>query len=229
MTEEFRDLIKKGLVPDIFKMERAYHLHKVIGDNADTLNEYANGNFGELFGTVQAAMESEAVLAVARVYDTPRRHPTRCIRRALELMEHNSEQLPEIVDAYNAQLDLEKFGASAEIVQSASLGKAKFIPLCVPYIRQILDSEEVRSKVMRLKDLRDKCYAHNDLASFSGPTWDELNELIVQAQQFVSVIGSAFFSTAYTIDNSYSLSSDAQKPSRALNRLATLLSQGDYQ
>lgn len=229
-TEELNDIIKNGLVSDIFKMERAYYLHKAIGDNADILNESANGNFGELFGAVQGAMESEAVLAVARVYEKPgKRHPTRCIRRALDLMEQNSEELPDIVEAYNTQLHLEGFGASAEVVRSVSLGKAEFIKLYVPYIRDSLNSDEILSKVERLKDLRDKRIAHNDPAAIVGPTWDALNELILQAQQFVGVVGCAFFSTVYINNDSCLLSSDAQRPSRALNRLATLLSQGHGQ
>ena len=229
-TEELKDIIKNGLVSDIFKMERAYHLHKAIGDNADIFDDSANGNFGELFGTVQGAMESEAVLAVARVYEKPgKRHPTRCIRRALDLMEQNSEELPDIVEAYNTQLHLEGFGACTEVVRSVSLGKAQFITLYVPYIRDILNSDEILSKVGRLKDLRDKRIAHNDPAAIVGPTWDALNELILQAQQFVGVVGWAFFGTVYIIDDSYLLSSDAQRPSRALNRLVTLLSQGHGQ
>ena len=65
-TQELQDIIKNGLVPDILKMERAYFLHKEIGDNAEILNACQNGSFGELFGAFQMAMESEAVLAVAR-------------------------------------------------------------------------------------------------------------------------------------------------------------------
>ena len=116
-TEELKDIIKNGLVSDILKMERAYFLHKAIGTNADILNASENGSFGELFGAFQGAMESEAVLAVARVYDKPgKRHPTRCIRRALDLMEQNAESLPEIVEAYNTRLHLETSGANREVI-----------------------------------------------------------------------------------------------------------------
>jgi len=229
-TEELRDIIKNGMVSDILRMERAYLLHKAIGINADILNDYSHGNFGEFFGTVQGAMECEAVLAVARVYDRPtKRHPTRCMRRALDLMELSSDELPDIVEEYNTQIHLEKFGASAEIVKSVSLGKAEFIRHYVPYIREILNSDRILSKVERLKDLRDKRIAHNDSAAIVGPTWEALNELILQAQQFVGVVGWAFLSTIYIIDDSYLLSSDAAIPSRALHRLAELLCRGHGQ
>lgn len=223
--EELEDIIENGLVSDIFRMERAYHVHKAIGLNAETLNAYSNGNFGELFGAVQGAMECEAVLAVARVYDkASTRHPTRCIRRALDLMEQEVDQLPEIVEAYNTQLHLRKFGASEDIVKSVSLGKNEFIRHYVPYIRRILDSNNVLTSVQRLKDLRDKRIAHNDSATIVGPTWEALNELTQQAQRFVGVVGWAFFSRVYVINESYQLSSDAKRPARALNRLADFLS-----
>jgi hypothetical protein len=229
-TEELKDIIKNGLVSDILKMERAYCLHKAIGTNADILNARENGNFGELFGAFQGAMESEAVLAVARVYDMPsKRHPTRCIRRALDLMEQNSESLPEIVEAYNTRLHLEASGANREVIQSVSAGKTVFINLYVPYVRGILDSDETLANVKKLKDLRDKRIAHNDAATIVGPTWEALNDLIKQAQHFVGLVGWAFFSTVYVNDDTYLLSSDAQRPARALHRLATLLSQGHGQ
>jgi hypothetical protein len=229
-TEELKDIIKNGMVSDIFRMERAYHLHKAIGKNADILNDHSNGNFGEFFGAVQGAMEFEAVLAVARVYDKPsKRHPTRCMRRALDLMELSADELPEIVEAYNTQIHLEKFGASPDIIKAVSLGRAEFIQLYVPYIREILDSDTILSKVERLKDLRDKRIAHNESAAIVGPTWDALNELILQAQRFVGVVGWAFFSTVYINNDSYLLSTDAARPSRALNRLAKLLCSGHGQ
>lgn len=57
-VEELKDIIKAGLVPDIFSMERAYYLSKEIGNNADKLNAWEYGNYGEFFGTVQVARVS---------------------------------------------------------------------------------------------------------------------------------------------------------------------------
>ena len=209
---------------------RAYFLHKEIGDNAEILNACQNGSFGELFGAFQMAMESEAVLAVARVYDKPsKRHRTRCIRRALSLMEQNVESLPEIVEAYNTELHLEMSGADSEVIRSVSNGKAEFIPLYTKYMQHVLNSHEIRAGVNSLRALRDTRIAHNDAASCVGPTWDALNLLIKKAQCFVGVVGWAFFSTVYVNNNAYLLSLDAQRPARSLRRLAKLLHQGRSQ
>lgn len=78
-------------------------------------------------------MECGAILAVARVYDEASKYPpTRCTRRALDLMEKEVDQLPEIAEAYNTQLHPRKFGASDDIVNSVSLGKNKLFRHYVP-------------------------------------------------------------------------------------------------
>ena len=114
--DELKDVVVKGLVADIFKMERAYHILSVIGTNADQLNDLALGNFGELFGALQGSLEVDAVLAVARVYDLPsKQYPTRCLRRALSLMEDHVAELPEIVEPYNTKLSLAFLGKGSPV------------------------------------------------------------------------------------------------------------------
>ena len=223
-TEELKDILQNGLVVDILAMETAYQLHKEIGVNADTLNSWENGNFGELFGTIQNALVSEAILAAARIFDKPNpRYPTRCIRRALEIMEQGISDLPEIVESHNTKLNLLESGADPQVIESVEKGKSEFIPLYVASVRHMLDSDDV--KVEKLKHLRDKRIAHNEAASVVGPTWEAVLDLVGEVQRFVGVVGWAFFSIVYVTDSSYFLSEDAQRPARALKRLATMLSQ----
>jgi hypothetical protein len=229
-TEELKDILQNGLVSDILTMETAYQLHKEIGINADALNSWENGNFGELFGTIQKALVSEAILAAARIFDKPSaQYPTRCIRRALELMEQGINDLPEIVEFHNTKLNLLESGADPEVIKSVDKGKSVFIPLYVASIRRILDSDESVEKVEKLKHIRDKRIAHNEAASVVGPTWEAVLDLIGQVQSFVGVVGWAFFSIVYVADKSYFLSDDAQRPARALKRWAMKLSKTESQ
>lgn len=225
--EELKDVVVEGLVSDIFKMERAYHILSVIGSNADQLNDRALGNFGELFGAFQGSLEIDAVLAVARVYDSPsNRYPTRCLRRALTLMEDRVTELPEITELYNTKLSLAFLGENSSVVGSVNSGRDLFVPQFVPAFREILDSEAVTRAVDSLKYVRDKRIAHNEAAELHGPTWESLKSLIKHAQNFVGVIGWAFFNTTYVHEGSYFLSNDAQRPSRALQRLVERLRDG---
>ncbi len=218
------DVVKNGLVPDIFKMERAYDLLMVIGEQSPVLNSKATGNFGHLFGAIQAALESEAVLAVARVYDKPsKRYPTRCIRRALDLLEQHAKKMPEIVEVHNTKLACQFMGEENAVLASLGLGKERFISSLVQYHRVLLDSVEIAEQVELLKNIRDKRLAHNEAAEPAGPTWAALKSLIIHAQNFVGVIGWAFLSTAYVHEGKYFLSNDAKRPSLAMARLTKRL------
>jgi hypothetical protein len=222
-TEELKDILQNGLVLDAVTMETAYQLHKEIGLNADTLNSWENGNFGELFGTIQNALLSEAILAAARIFDKPSaRYPNRCIRRALELMEQGVGDLPEIGEPHDAKLSLLKSGADQEVIESVDKGKSVFIPLYVASIRRWLDSGEAFEKLEKLKHIRDKRIAHNEVASVVGPTWEAVLDLIGEVQSFAGLVGSAFFGIVYATDF---LSVDAQRPARALKRLVKTLSE----
>lgn len=209
VLDEFKDVME-GLVADIFKMERAYHILSVIGTNADQLNDRALGNFGELFGALQGSLEVDAVLAVARVYDLPsKKYPTRCLRRALSLMEDHVAELPEIVEPYHTKLSLAFLGEGSPVVSSVDLGRDTFVAQFVPAFREILDSEAVSKAVASLKYVRDKRIAHNEAAEPHGPTWEALKSLVDHAQNFVGVVGWVFFNTIYVHEGTYHLSDDA--------------------
>ena len=219
--EELDDLVRNGLVSDIFRMERAYRLLFGIGEQSATLN---GGNFGELFGAVQNALELEAVLATARLYDKPnRRYPTRCLRQVLDFLEQRATELPQVVEAYNTKHALELITTDADVLASVDAGTTDFVAKLVPLYRGILDSQDVTEKVEKLKAIRDKRMAHNEAATPAGPTWASLETLILHAQHLVGVIGWAFFSRVYVHNGRYFLSDDAERPSRAIVRLARRL------
>ena len=221
---QLADLVSNGLVPDIFKMERAYDLLIAIGENVSVLNSRESGNFGELFGAFQIALETEAILAVSRVYDKPdTRYPTRCIQRALDLLEQHSKEMPEIVEKHNTKLACQFMGEGNAVLVALDQGREKFIASLVQYYRGLLASNEVTAQIELLKNIRDKRLAHNESAEPLGPTWGSLKSLITHAQNFVGILGWAFFSTVYVHEGKYFLSDDAKRPSLALARLSKKL------
>jgi hypothetical protein len=221
---QLADVINNGLVPDIFKMERAHDLLMAIGENAAVLNSKEAGNFGELFGAFQIALETEAILAVSRVYDKPaKRYPTRCIQRALDLLEQHSKEMPEIVEMHNTKLACQFMGEENAVLVALGQGREKFISSLVQYYRELLASDEVTAQIELLKNIRDKRLAHNESAEPLGPTWGALKSLISHAQNFVGILGWAFFGTIYVHEGKYFLSDDAKRPSLALARLSKQL------
>jgi hypothetical protein len=224
--DELEDLVKHGLVSDIFKMERAYYLLIAIGEHASTVNDPQYGNFGELFGTFQEALQTEAVLAAARLYDrTSSKYPTRCILGVLDFLEKNRDQLPPIREIYNLELALRALDFRNKDIELASTNEPEFALALVNHFRAIANDSKTLNVGNALKTLRDKNIAHNERASgISGPTWGGLRQLIDNAKSLVGVLGWAYFSTAYVINGEYLLTSDAQSPSRALGRLVSRLS-----
>ena len=219
--DELEDLVSQGLVADIFKAERAHHLLIAISDKASILNNRNTGNFGELFGTFQDALQTDAVLAVARLYDKPStKYPTRCIHGVLDYLESHCDQLPDIREIPALTQHLQNAGFNREGIELASTDGAAFALALVKHYRAILNDQSTLNLIDDLKAVRDKVIAHNEQVSgIAGPTWNGLSELIETAKGLVGILGWAYFGTAYIIDGQYVRTEDAMRPSRALHRL----------
>lgn len=219
--DQIEDLVKHGLVADIFRMETAYFLLKTIGANAAGINTPNAGNFGHLFGTLQRSLITEAILAAARLYDPPnQRYPTRCIRGLLDFLENNRNDLPPIKELYNLKQELRRIGTSETVISLASSDEIAFAGALSQKFKNILDNPQTTETIQKLKNVRDKAIAHNEqVAQITGPTWEGLELLMKHAKDLTGVLGWAYLNTAYAINGEYILTSDAGQPSRALKRL----------
>jgi AbiU2 len=218
---QIEDLVKSGLVADIFGMETSYSLLKAIGTNASVINAPGAGNFGELFGALQKSLRTEAILAVARLYDPPsRRYPTRCIKGLPDYLETNADNLPPIRELFNLKQELTRIGMSDDRILLASSDEKAFAKALSQHFKAILNDPQTLETINKLKDIRDKSIAHNEQTTqITGPTWSGLEKLIGHAKDLTGVLGWAYLSTAYVINGEYILTSDAELPSRAMNRL----------
>ena len=218
---QIEDLVKSGLVADIFGMETSYSLLKAIGTNASAINVPGAGNFGELFGALQKSLRTEAILAVARLYDPPsRRYPTRCIKGLLDYLETNADNLPPIRELFNLKQELKRIGMSDTRISLASSDENAFAKALSQHFNAILNDPQTLDTINKLKDIRDKSIAHNEQTTqITGPTWSGLEKLIGHAKDLTGILGWAYLSTAYVINGEYILTSDAELPSRAMNRL----------
>ena len=78
--------------------------------------------------------------------------------------------------------------------------------------------------VEKLKTLRDKAMAHNEMVSpITGPTWGGLERILEISKDLAGVLGWAYLSTVYVHNGEYFLSSDAERPARALRRMLSEL------
>ena len=223
LTRDYiEDIVKEGLVKDIFKMEQSYELIKTIGSKTNELSNGKLQTYNELFGTIQYALQTETLLAAARIYDSPsKKYPTRCLRGVLQYLSDNTNELPSIREPYQLSLHLKYMIAPLGLINIASSGSELFAQYFSTYVDNLLNEPERIEALDKLKQFRDKVLAHNEKVDYeiSGPTWGALKDLIGISKNVVGALGWAYFSVAYVIDGEYILSEDILKTSNALNKL----------
>lgn len=227
--EQLAELLKLGPVADIFHAERAYALLMTIGEHAAQIND-STSNFGELLGSIQGLAQVDVLLSVARLYDRPSgRNPTRCLETLLVDVEASGASLPGITDRQRLRQGLVQLGmtdcnADALIRQpdpAAGVAAAAFL-------RSLLSQPKVVGDLQLVRVVRDKRIAHNeDVRAPTGPTWRAILDLIDLAKAIVGLLGWAYLNTVYMHDDgTYTLTSDAERPARAMLRMLEALQIG---
>ncbi len=219
--DHIEDIVKEGLVHDIFRFERARGLQKSMFEYSNEISSKEKGNFGPTFQAIHSALTTEAVLAVARIFDSPsQKYPTRCLRGLLNYLGKYSSDLPSIREPYQLCRSLEARNAPVALINSINENPKAFPKLLNKYIRDELKGESLKSALSSLKNVRDKVLAHNENASVKeGPMWASLESLVDLSIYLVGALGWAYFSTAYTANGEYALTRDALRPSIGLTRL----------
>ena len=218
--DDLENMVKIGIVSDTFRAESAIELLKVSGTRAAQINDGREG-YGPLFGAIQTSLNTDALLALSRIFDKPsEQYPTRCLRGALAFLAKRSTELPSIREPYQLEIVLRAMNAPEQLISTVRERPADFAKLFAAFVEDFLRSPSTLETLKKLKILRDKRLAHNEQTSnIEGPIWPALISLPELAKQVVGVLGWAYFSTGYAVNGKYLLSEDALRPSRALTRL----------
>jgi hypothetical protein len=214
------ELSNQGLVPDIFKAERARAIFRTIAEHADTINGPAGKNYGGLFGALQSVHFEAEILAITRLYEKKqKRYATRSINTVLDLLNEHPE-FP-IAQPYQLKLHMQQIGFAPTDLQLVDTGhQALITQRLVEHARNTLESPSFESSLQLLRQVRDKRIAPNEnVVSIDVPLSSAIDELLAFAKNFVGTIGWAFLSTGFVNNDTYFLSTDAEMPSRALVRL----------
>lgn len=219
--EAIEDIVKEGLVKDIFRFERARSIQKIMHDRSDAIGSKDNGNFGSTFHALHYALTTEAVLAVARIFDNPsKEYPTRCTKGLFAHLEKYSEELPAIKEPYQLQLSLSTRATPEGLIACIDKNPIEFPVRLRAYIETEFSAPPLSEAFEKLKTQRDKVHAHNERAFINeGPTWTYLEALVELAKYLVGALGWAYFNTAYTANGDYLLTNDAKRPSIGFARL----------
>lgn len=228
LTRDYiEDIVKEGLVKDIFKAEQAYELVKTIGLKSKEMKSGHFRDYDELFGTFQYSLQAETLLAVAKIYDPPsKKYPTRCLRGVLEFLSEHTNELPVIREPLQLRQHLSIMNVPKELINNALVNSSAFAKSFSTYIENQLNEPSILDAIQKLKQIRDKSICHNEKIDFEilGPTWKSLKDLIEISKNVVGVLGWAYFSTAYVIDGEYILTNDACRTSIIMNDLFDIIS-----
>jgi hypothetical protein len=223
--ESIENIVKNGLVPDIFTMDQSYELFMAIARRAEEINCRPNENYNELFSVIQRSFMTEILLAVSRVYDRPsNKYPTRCLAGLINYLAIAKNDLPSIREPIQLRFALESMNAPTTLVDTITMEPSEFAPSLAVYFQDLLNDPSIIVALERVKYYRDKFLAHNEDADMVPfPSMSSLNKLINIAKNIVGALGWAYFSTAYVIDGRYILSEDARRAPTAMTRcLATI-------
>lgn len=227
-NQELEEIVLHGIAVDIFTAERAYCMFTTIGKESNLIG---SNNYQEFFRSAQAAFRDQFLLAMGRLFDKASdRNKTRCIAGIIELIENNSFRLPAIVERTNLCMVMRNsnFGEeSLKMVLNEKKDEEIAIEI-VNHFKQLLNSKENLRLSEKLKEIRDKRLAHNDLKITTDSelidkidiiTFKDLYSLVEIAKHFIGVIGWAFMSMVFMHDGEYHLTESAKRPRHLLLQL----------
>jgi hypothetical protein len=231
--QELEEIVLKGIAADVFIAERAYSMFKIIGENGSSIY---NSKYQQFFKSTQAAFKDQFLLAMSRLFDKPSdRNKTRCMLGVIDLIVKNSFRLPTIIERDNLILVMRRANFEEDTLGLLYQdGRDEEIALRIAsHFKEILNSPTILRLIEKLKEIRDKRLAHNDLIESTQSdltetievvTFKELFSLIDIVKDFVGIIGWAFMSMVFMHDGKYHLTSDAMRPSYLLPDLINKLS-----
>lgn len=221
MLEKLKDLLDFGIISDLYKAQRSLYIHRMIGTHAAEINKAENYK-KELFVLLQNLTFSDATLALARVYDNPdNKYPNRCIRAVIDLLKELAVTDHSIIEKYQLidQIRIHQFpDLLIKHVEEGNTGE--FTKCFAWHLEGRYWYPDFQSKISELKSIRDKILAHNESTTEEYKAkYQTFEDLIYFTQSIVAVIGIAYFSTVYSINEKYVLQDDAQRISFNLKQI----------
>jgi hypothetical protein len=226
--EELKEYVLHGLATDIFIAERAYELFVTIGKKGKQFDS----KYQEFFKASQGAFKDQFLLSLARLFDRPStRNKIRCVQGLLNHLVDNKNRLPMIVEKYNLAetMKYSNFNPVAVEIVLSDGPDAQITESIQQHFHRLLETQENLRLLDKLKVLRDKRLAHNELVSLTGNemseaidnvTFQELYTLLAIPKELLGVVGWAYMSMVFVHDGVYHLSEDAKRASLKLTKLA---------
>ena len=213
--KQLKDYLLNGIAAEIFLAEEAYALAEEVGKHAQAI--HASG-FTSLFSSLQVLFSDRQTLAVTKMFDQPKKYPTRSILAILALLKTHAElwKVPQWHVLHQVLIE-----AGAERRSVEGLTRVELTHAIVSHYEDRLTS--LSPALTELRQSRDKIIAHNEAverSTLQPPTWGAAISLVEYAKDFVITIGFGFLSTDFGRGSGdYYLSYNARRTSKQLRRL----------
>ncbi|MBT0810146.1 hypothetical protein KIH41_02475 [Litoribacter ruber] len=193
---DLKDAIEKGIASDLFLSQRHYFVYRSIGEHYNLLDSLEKSSDQELMGYLQSSAQDLCVLHLAKVYDNAHsKYKIRSIKGLLQ--EAFKLQLTDVIHLKYAD-NIHCLGKLSDYNLDWD-GTIPQIDL-LRYLKAVLDSEVIESKVKNLKFARNKYIAHNE-HNLSDPGldsfWDDVRFLQDIASLYLRIIGRHFLGSEY--------------------------------
>jgi hypothetical protein len=223
--KHLKDYLLKGIAAEIFWADEAYALAEEISKH--TQSRHATG-FTSLFGSLQVIFSDRQTLSVTKLFDQPKRYPTRSIPATLAHLKAHAE-LWEVSQRHILHQILIEAGAKSPSVERLSNAE-----LTYEIVRHYeVELSQFVPALTRLRQSRDKVISHNEAierSALQSPTWGDATSLVNYAKDFVSTIGFGYLNIHFGSGRgNYYLSHDARRTSMQLRRLLEAANLLDYQ
>ncbi|TNE76678.1 MAG: hypothetical protein EP333_02220 [Bacteroidetes bacterium] len=162
---QIKDYIENGIITESFQAQLNLNIWNEIAKHSVDLDKLEETR-RNLFVYLQRSAQSAMVLRTARIFDTEKKHPTRCLDglfkkvRNLDL-EGKTIHNPHGLNEYLSYLTcFEKFDP---VPQNTSDFLLPFIDYCESELFKI----KYQSEIELIKELRDKFITHNEAIQYS--------------------------------------------------------------
>lgn len=224
--ERFEDIIKNGLVIDIFRADEALSILRIFGSQAYLDNNIKLKKYQAALNSIYYSTELSFLMALSKIYDSQsKKYPIRSFNQLIGFLDSGASFLREIREPNLLIEHLIVMKTPLNLIRLAGEKQEEFVKAYSIYIKLKLADEKIISSIELLKNLRDKSLAHNEqrLIPFEGITWKSLIELLSLAKEIVGTVGCAYLSTLYSIKGDYILTDDASRTGRSFSSMLKVL------
>jgi hypothetical protein len=207
--ETIKKIILNGVLKDVLLAERSYSLNQEINANYSTMPK---GISVAISNILYDLSYTEMVLAICRIYDTPKRYQTACLKQIYKVIKAADYNL-DIPHKDEVLLQSPFFELPENIIELLRKSDNKdFNKRAVAYFEYNEINEPLAKALDNVKIIRNKLLAHNeDVPVDTLIHYDDIKLLLKHAQNAISFFCLGYCGIHLKTSERFYLSSSARK------------------